>query len=647
MKVTINASDLPKLQAAAKRLRRAPANVLDTLLARRGETRESVPRYSRTGKALRLKGVPACAEWQRIDKLPRRVWSDEEAEELIETMTALLKTPAGSMRLWRDQAIALYEIAEQRGLIGGIRVSGGKSWIAMLAPTVLDAVRPMIVVPSKSIKSGKIDKAYQNARKHWQINPDIQWVSYEMIQNLNYADLLLKYRPDCVVADESHKWGRENSSQDTARTARVQRFIDDCKANQRHVPFVLLSGTFMASHVVWDIARACEWALGEGSPLPRTDSAKKDWADALEVDPSYSQKLAARGEDPRPRMAAGALTRWCDTGEPDLDELRKGFGARFTQTPGVVVSSGEAIGQSLIIDVKVNAEHDDVIEQAFVKLRGDPKNDVPPMTPDDWIVVDAPQIWVLAQALELGFYYKADPRPPAEWMLARKVWASYCRERMKRGDIESELQVANECRAYAKEGIEIPAWEEWIAIRPTFKLNVVAEWLSDRRVDQAAAWLKKHKGLCWTQFRPFGERLSTKHRIPFFSADACDIEGNSILEYPGGPAIVSIAACSEDLDLQDRWHSNLVVAPPSSGKDWEQFLARTHRYGQPKPEVTCEVWVGCIEGAEALEKARAKESAVASSSLDDARKLLIADWNDNVHVPHGRGAGRRWSRPSK
>lgn len=619
-------------------LKRGSGKVLDVLLAKRGETRESLPRFSRTGKALRREGVPACSEWQRINALPRRTWTDEQVEELIELMSSMLKTPRGTQRLWRDQAIALYEIAEQRGLIGGVRVSGGKSIIAMLAPTVLDAQRPMIVVPAKSIKSGKIDKAYQEARKHWQISSNIQWISYEMIQTVQYADLLEKYRPDCVIADESHKWGRDKGGAETARTARAQRFIDGVGAK---VPFVLLSGTFMGSHVVKDIARACEWALKAGSPLPRASKAQKDWADALEVDPSFNKRLAELGDEPRPRMAAGALSRWCDEPDPSLAEIRQGFGRRYTQTPGVVVSSGDAIGQSLVIDVKVNAEHDEAVEEAFKTLRGDPKRDEPPKAPDGWILVDAPVIWQLAQCLELGFYYKCDPRPPQEWALARQGWASYCRERIKVGDIDTELQVANECRAAEHKPDE---WLTWIAIRETFRPNVVTVWLSDRRVDAAAGWLKKHRGLCWTQFRAFGERLSLKHKIPFFSADACDSESNSILEYPGGPAIVSIAACSEDLNLQDRWHSNLVVAPPSIGQSFEQFLARTHRFGQPKPEVTCEIWLGCIENAEALEKAREKERAVAASSLDTARKLLIADWLEPTRLPHNT---RRWVRPSK
>ena len=615
-------------------------SVLDVALARRGETRESVGRHSRTGKALRRNGVPACSEWQRIDALPRRVWTDEQADEMVELMTSMLRTPRGTWRLWRDQAVALYEIGEYGGLIGGLRVSGGKSLVAMLAATVCEWKRPMVIVPAKSINSGKIEKAYREAREHWRISECIQWVSYEMLQSDTYKGLLEKYRPDGVVFDEAHKVGRYA---DTKRTGRVSAFKEGEGAR---VPFVLLSGTFMSSHIVKDISTLCEWGLGEGSPVPRNAKAVKDWADALEVDPSFSKRLAEQGEDPRPRMAPGALARWCTRDEAeDLDGVRRGFGRRFTQTPGVVVSSGEAIGNELKIDVKLNAEHDAVIAQAFVELRGDPKNDIPPKTPDGWILVDAPVIWGIAQCLELGFYYRPDPRPPAEWTLARQTWAAYCRERMKFDEsLECELHVANECRRLELEGEAPDAWLEWSRLRGTFKLNVVPVWLSDRRVEQAGAWLKKHKGLCWTQHTAFGTRVSQKFKIPYFSREACDVEGNSILEYPGGPAIASLAACSEDLNLQDRWHSNLVVCPPSTGQLHEQYIARTHRFGQKSPEVTVEMWVGCVENHEAIFKAIAKERAVANGSLDTARKLLVAEWTHLTDIPR---KGRRWTRPSK
>lgn len=622
MKVTINASDLPALRAASSKL-----SVLDKMLARRGHTKESLPRGSRAGKKLRANGVPADSEWQRIDQLPRRVWhTDPEVEELVELLTADLKTPQGTQRLWPIQAIALKEIHDCNGLVGGIRVSGGKTLVSLLAATILEHLpRPMLFVPAKSIRSGKTDKAYREARQHWRIRTDIQFVSYEMLQQLEYADLLEKYNPGIVIGDEVHKWRR-----DSARGLRAEKFHE----SHPHVPFIELSGTLMAGHIVKDVGKLCNWALGEGSPVPRTWKAQKDWADALEVGADAT----------KPRMLPGALERWCEPGENDLEGLQRAYGRRYTQTPGVVVSSGDALGQTLSINVSCNAEHDDAVEKAFVELRGVPTQDVPPKAPDGWILVDAHVIWATARSLELGFYYKPNPRPPTEWTLCRQAWASYCRERIKvGGDIETELQVANECRAL---GDEAPSeWVAWLEVRGTFELNVEPVWLSDRRVLAAAEWLKKEKGLCWVAHRAFGERLSQLAGVPFFSREACDVEGNSIVEYPGGPAIVSFAACSEDLNLQDRWHSNLVPCPPSDGQAWEQFLARTHRFGQRADEVTCDVWVGCIENVESIDRAREKERGAARASLDDARKLLVAEWDEAYVLP--RGKSRRWTRPAK
>ena len=85
--------------------------------------------------------------------IPRRtpLSPDEEAEQ-IDLLTNHLRTPGGTMRLRPVQAQALYEMHDYGGLFGPIRVSGGKTLITLLAALVLEAQRPMLIVPAALIE---------------------------------------------------------------------------------------------------------------------------------------------------------------------------------------------------------------------------------------------------------------------------------------------------------------------------------------------------------------------------------------------------------------------------------------------------------------------------------------------------------------
>lgn len=595
--------------------------MLSALLAARGQTQSSVPRASRLGKVLRQDGVPMCDEWQRIDALPRRIWTEQyDRDEVIDVLTREWRTPHGQQTLWYEQAVALCEIADQQGLCGGIRVSGGKTLIVLLAPAVLGCKRPLAVVPAKSINSGKVERARREAAQHWRVHPGLMFIAYDKLGTDAYTDFLDRYQPDGLFLDEAHK-GKSES----ARGVRMDKWIELHPA----VPVVVLSGTLMSAHVVQDVAKLSRWALGARSPVPLVKHTVKDWADALEV----------RKDAERPRMEGGALERWREPGDrPGLDGLRAAYGRRYTQTPGVLVSHGDSpISASLTIDMHLVPKHNDAVTAAFHMLR----NRDEPRAPDGWLLVDAPVIWALAQQLALGFYYRADPRPPIEWTLARQAWAAWCRSYIKgEGGGITELQCANLCRAAGDEAP--PEWLEWIAIRDTFQLNTVPVWLSDDRLALADKWLRAHPhGLCWTPFRAFGWRMTELYGWRYFGPDAKAADGVSIVDAAAQPCVVSTSSCSEDLNLQDRWHSNLFVCPPASGLMFEQAIARTHRFGQAAAEVTVDAWLSCIENVESIESAQAKEDAVAIVSQDDKRKLLVAEWSAIPHTPIGAGPAWR------
>src|SRR5262245_46563659 len=96
--------------------------------------------------------VQRTACLRRVLELPRRSWSDSGAKDLAERLTALLKTSGGTMTLRPVQAIALYEAYRCHGAFLPIRVGGGKTLISLLLPHVLEASRPLLLLPAKLIE---------------------------------------------------------------------------------------------------------------------------------------------------------------------------------------------------------------------------------------------------------------------------------------------------------------------------------------------------------------------------------------------------------------------------------------------------------------------------------------------------------------
>lgn len=545
-------------------------------------------------------GVPRDSELRRILALPRRTWSEDQVRRVQSKLTARLKRKKGTQELWPEQAIALTEIEKLGGLAGGIKVSGGKTLISFLAPSVLpDLQRPLLICPSKSIKTGKVLAKYKEARKHWRIRKDITWLSYELLQRKAYANYLETYKPKVLILDEAHHAGRYRSS----RTRRIDRYL----AANPDVVCIVLTGSLIASRVINDSLTLCYWARRDESPLPlptkQGRTSARYWRMALEL-PA--------------RCKPGALREMCKTDERTL----AGVGRRYRQTPGIVCSSGKSnIGASMVCETQYVSIEDSKVAEAVRNVRQG-------RLPDgsELLDPDGSNTWSTVQTLALGFYYVADPTPPSPWLRAYRNWCSYCRD-----------VVSDESNTYDTERQVIDSlvpgecwpWDEWDAVRDSYKLRRKAVWLSDERVLAAQAWMRAHKhGIVWTQFKAFGLRLA-----PYYGSHARDAATRKyITEHARGTACAaSIKVCSEDLDLQYLFHENLFVAPPATGAWHEQANARTHRFGQPEGEVTALYWLACTENRNNLKVARAREAAAALLDGHMERKLLIAEWHEDKH----------------
>jgi hypothetical protein len=559
------------------------------------------PKPNTINEAVALRhGVPRDSELTRIIALPRRVWSEAQTRRVAAKLTTRFKRKQGTQELWPEQGVALREIEKYGGIAGGIKVSGGKTLISFLAPSLYPQLeRPLLICPSKSVKTGKVLTKYREARAHWKVRKDITWISYHALQSKAFANYLDTYKPQIIILDEAHHAGRYNSS----RTKRISRYI----AANPGVLVIVLTGSLIASRVVNDSLTLCYWARREQSPLPLPTTAGRTtaryWRMALEL-PA--------------RCRPGVLRELCNRDERTL----AGVGRRYRQTPGIVCSSGKSnIGASMLCETEIVTIRDQRIIDAVGNVRAGRMPDG-----SELLDPDGSNVWSTTQTLALGFYYAVDPAPPSSWLRAYRNWCAHCRETLadESNTFDTERQYSD-----TLERGECWPWDDWCEVRNNYRVQRKAVWLSDERLRATRAWMRAHKhGIVWSQFKAFGQALD-----PYYGSHARDAKTRKyILQHPKGTACVaSVKVCSEDLDLQYLFYENLFPAPFATGAWHEQACARTHRYGQPEGEVTARYWIACTENKNALSVARAREAAAATLDGHTQRKLLIAEWSEARH----------------
>lgn len=553
------------------------------------------------------KPVFPSEDFYRIKKLAKR---KHEPIEVQQGLTALLKTPQGEQTLRPLQAMALCEAGEKRGGFFPLRVGLGKTLISLLLASVIECKRPTLILPAALID--KTEKERQELSKHWRIFKGIRLYSYEMLGRVQGARSLDIWRPDLVIADECHRLKNKRAGV----TRRVVRYM----LEHPETAFVAMSGTVMKNSLR-DFAHVIGWCLKDGSPLPLQEHTVMEWADALDEKVNGFSRL-----DP------GVLLEFCEVEDQDpQDELgsaRRGFRRRLTETPAVVASSGVEDADCSLYISALEYDVSPATEKNFTTLRTLWE------TPDGWALSEAMAVWRHARELAIGLHYCWDPRPPPEWLLARKLWAAFVRETLSNSrTLDTELQVAN---AVLSEELDSPEYHAWREIKDTFTINSKPVWHDTSALEVCERWAQKNEGIVWCEHTFFAEELSRRTGLPYFGSGGLNAMGQRIEECRGS-LIASVAANSTGRNLQ-RWSRNLITAVPNGAPQWEQLMGRTHRSGQQSDEVTVDVLFGCAEHHEGFERARAAARMI-QDSTGHTQKILTAD----VAWPKLMGrAGTRW-----
>ncbi len=574
-----------------------------------------------------LEPVHWSSEFDRIWRLPRRqVPAPATQERSTRDLTPLLTTPRGRERgvqLKPIQAWAIEEVLLNKGLFGAISTGRGKTLISWLLPSIVDAKRPLLVLPAKLVKE-KTPKEFTELKKYW-VSPSFSYriESYTKLSRIESADLLPRFQPDLIVCDEVHKL----RNQDTAAVQRIGRYIKEARKEGRHITFVALTATILRKSLR-DFAHLLDWALGDQAPIPRTWSVLDDWCRALDENVDFFQ-----------RKTPGVLKQFVEPvdqfeGSKKVDELtavRKAFRRRLQDTPGVICDDEGSCDQNLYINF-FKAPDDQVLDAAFEKFRTLWE------TPDGWPLSDPLSVYRHAFELSCCFYYYWDPRPPASWIDARRSWCAFVRDKIKSSrhtprPLDTELAVA---RAYP----DAPEHADWKRIRPTFKPHTVARWLSNSVLNFAGIWEAERKpGLIWVQHKECGQALAKVLRLRYYGAGGLDENGFSIENAPRDrSAIVSTHSNNEGRNLQ-AWARNLIICTPQAATHWEQLLSRTHRDGQAR-EVIADVLLSCRENLNAIDRAVA-EAQFVQQTQGQRNKLLLATYSQ---IPNLGSSPRYWQK---
>lgn len=538
-----------------------------------------------------LKGVEPSPELRRILAMPRR---DPEAigQAIAPVLTERLRLrwperppPDIPHALRWYQALALAEIHDFRGALVPLPVGAGKSLITILAPTVLRSQRACLLLPAKLR-----EKAYREIeayRQWWRVQPLIQVLSYETLSVR--PDELLRLGPDALICDEAYNLKNPRSGR-KKRVWRYMRMYPD-------TPFIPLTGTVQKKGFLdW-------WHIQRGALQPEIAVLPHSWPEVVQ----WNQALAPNLTQRRP---VGALSLLCGQQGGDHEGVRKAYGERFRMTPGVITCPGGSCDASIQFTLE-HMRHRE-IDTYMTEMRRTWE------TPDGTPFNEGSDLWRHARELANGYIYRWKVPGPKRWMEARREANAFLREILRHSrTLDTELQV---WRAYPDE----PALVRWREIKPTFTPETEPVWFTYDVIDAAVERARAQKALLWVEHTAVGRKISERHGIPYFARLGRDPQHGSIMDWPGGPCVVSTTAVGEGFNLQDRWHRNVILNITPGCKEYEQTMGRTHRQGQRSDLVEYTQLVLVQEQIAGFEKALAQARA-AEQTDSQAKKLTVAD----------------------
>jgi hypothetical protein len=524
------------------------------------------------------------ADMERIVNLPIKPDNNWEGWPVFDNLYRCGNHEDSPYKLNQLQRVALATLTHARGLLAMLPVGWGKTLLGLLCPRVVNASRPLYLTRSQNLET--VEEQFKLFYPHFNIPDNFQFYGYEgHLSRAEFADVLSKYQPDCIVADEAHKLRRLES----ARSKRFVRYFQECEKNAQRPVCVVMGATF-STRGIKEYEHLSRIALRENSPLPFDSNELEAWAsvldagmDALLGDFVQLQPLAGFNWN------AGMVRRFGQANSTDIREnFREAFRRRLYTCPGVVTTTEPSVNCSLSIHHWGQVKNPSCIDDAINNLINFPElfGLLPPtdiQSPDDYD--DYIQNFAMEKENQIrhGFYYTLDWPDGVvdmEYINARSKWGRL---------------LAAELGAFSKAGYDSPAlivqaiktgrqtnpdlvtafrkWEKE-SVKPEPPRKIV--WLSDFLIDHVNDWLhtratNTENCIVWTHYTEFGERCARKLALPYHGAGSSKPTANC--------AVASIAAHGTGSNLQ-HYQRGLLTACAMGGAALEQLIGRWHRQGQ-------------------------------------------------------------------
>ena len=141
-------------------------------------------------------------EIERLSELP--IDLEFEGSSYVDTLTLrFTRHPhRPRMTLRPIQAHMLVQAIRADGLIALAGCGEGKTLTSLLLPLVLDAERPLIILPASMRTQFLSD--FENYNEAWKLRP-IDVMSYEGLSSPSQVQRLDELSPDLIICDEAHK----------------------------------------------------------------------------------------------------------------------------------------------------------------------------------------------------------------------------------------------------------------------------------------------------------------------------------------------------------------------------------------------------------------------------------------------------------
>lgn len=627
------------------------------------------------------KAVEDSDDLRRILALPRRARpSLEQQQAMAREMTLRLRytrtTPCDCATLnptAKNRGISpcithfkpiqgwyLYEAAIAGGALGFIIVGGGKTGIDICLPMVLPNVKTYVVMLPNALVD-QFNRDYRLWSQHFKVpnlaggkgahdptRPTLRVLKYSELSRKNFATWLGAMRPDAIGCDEIQALKNMNAT----RTDRFCKYFEEA-------PYRVFMGGHSGSLTtrgLEDFSHLSAIALREGSPVPLNPIVAREWGEAINP---------AVGGSPAPM---GMLRLLCKPGE----RVRDGFRRRLVETLGVITTEDAELGIDLVIKERDPGPVPAVL-LGTLKL---PREHA--TRPDGETLVEKVDQVKVCRQLSSGFFYRwryphvydaegneveDDVQRLAvvdKWFLLRQQWA---RELRKQLEFKSPLMDSPAlCEDAIKRALEgyrpalgeprLPVWHAqcylpWKNFERRVEYEQETQWIDDFLVRDAAKWAAEGPGVVFYRYTAFGEALGKMTGLPHYASKSTVHNLNPTREMldrkkklealgewkesaaswlgveDGTRAVVcSVNAFGTGTNLQSFWRM-LMCQSPSDGGMWEQALGRFHREGQPRTEVTCEIYRHTPEVADAFDDAR-EYAKYAQETTGKVEKLLHA-----------------------